>query len=53
MERKMLIVSVDMIAEMLSNKKLQQIDSELFMRSRKLDFSLVLLHNLILLYQKY
>ena len=37
---------------MFSNKKLQQIVTELFPRSSKLNISPVLLHNTPLLYQK-
>ena len=40
-ERKILIVSNDMIADMLSNKKLNPIVTELFIRGRKLNISLV------------
>ena len=40
-KRKILIVFDDMIAEMLSNKKLNQIVTELFIRDRKLNISLV------------
>ena len=39
-ERKILIVFNDMIADMHSNKKLQPIVSELFIRGRKLNISL-------------
>ena len=49
---KTLIVFDDMIADMLFNKKLNPIVSELFIRGRKLNVSLVSLCNLILLYQK-
>ena len=42
----------DTIADMLSNKKLNPIVTELFIRGRKLIFLLFLSHNLILLYQK-
>ena len=41
----------DMIADMLTNKKSNPIVTELFIRGRKLNISLVFLHNLILLYQ--
>ena len=41
-----------MIADMLSNKKLNPIVTELFIRVRKPTFSLFLLHNLILVNQK-
>ena len=37
----------DMIADMEANKKLSLIVTELFLRERKLNFSLVLYHNLI------
>ena len=40
MERKILIVFDDMIADMLSNKKLKPIVAELFIRDRKLNISL-------------
>ena len=40
-KRKILIVFDDMIADMLSNKKLNQVVTELFIRERKLDVSLV------------
>ena len=40
-KRKILIVSDDMIADMLSNKKLNLILTELFTRGRKLNISLV------------
>ena len=40
-KRKILIVFDDMIAEMLSNKKLNPIVTELFIRDRKLNISLV------------
>ena len=49
---KMLIVFVDMIAKILSNKKFNPIVTELIIEGRKLNISLVLLHNIILLYQK-
>ena len=41
-----------MIVDMLSNKKFNPIITELFIKDRKLDISLFLLHNLILLCQK-
>ena len=50
--RKILTVFDDMIADMLSNKKFNLIVTELFLRGKKLNISLVLLHNLILLCQK-
>ena len=40
-ERKILIVFHDMIADMINNKKLNSIVTELFIRSRKLNISLV------------
>ena len=49
---KILIVFDDMIADMLSNKKLSPIVTKLFIRGRKLNISLILLHNLVLLCQK-
>ena len=51
-KRKILIVFDDMIADMLSNKKLSPVVTELFIRGRKLNISSPLLHNLILLCQK-
>ena len=42
-ERKILIFFDDMIADMLSNKKLNPIVSELFIRSRELNISLVVI----------
>ena len=47
-----LIVFDDMIAGMLSNKSFYLIVTELFTRDKKLDISLLLLHNLISLCQK-
>ena len=40
-ERKILIVFDDMIADMINNKKLNPIVTELFIRGRKLDISIV------------
>ena len=40
-KRKILIVFEDMIADMINNKKLDFIVTELFIRSRKLNISLV------------
>ena len=40
-ERKILIVFDDMIADMLSNKKINPIVTELFIRDRKLNISIV------------
>ena len=42
-ENKILIVSYDMIADMINNKKLNWIVTELFIRGRKLNISLVFL----------
>ena len=41
-----------MTANMLSNEKLNPIVTELFIKGRKLNISLVFIPNLILLYQK-
>ena len=50
---KVLIVFDDMITNVLSNKKLNRIVTELFIKGRKLNISLFFfLHNLILLCQK-
>ena len=51
-ERKILIVFDDMIADMINNKKLNPIVTELFIRGRKRIFLLSLLCNLILKCQK-
>ena len=51
-ENKILIVFDDMIADMISNKKLNSIITELFIRGRKLNISLVLLFNHTLKFQK-
>ena len=40
-KRKILIVFDDMIADMLSNKKLNPVVTELFIKGRKLNISLV------------
>ena len=40
-KRKMLIVFYDMVADMINNKKLNSVVTELFIRSRKLIISLV------------
>ena len=50
-KRKILFVFDDMITDMLSNKKLNPVVTELFIRGRKLNVYIVLLHNLILLCQ--
>ena len=44
-ENKILIVFDDMIADMINNKKSNSIVTELFIRGRKLNISLSLLHN--------
>ena len=49
--QKILIVFDDMITDMLSNKKLNPIVTEFFIRGRKLNISLFLLHSLISLLQ--
>ena len=41
-----------MIADILNNKKLNSVITELFIRDRKLNISLVLLNNIISLFQK-
>ena len=51
-ERKILIVFDDMIADMINNKKLNSIVTELFIRGRKLNISLDLSHNHILRFQE-
>ena len=51
-KRKILIVDDDMIADMLSNKKLNPIVTEVFIRGKNLNIFLLLLCNLTLLYQK-
>ena len=48
-KQKTLIAIDDVIADMLSNQNLNPKAIELFIRGRKLNISLVLLHNLILL----
>ena len=49
---KIFIVCDDMIADIIINKSLNSIVTELFTRGRKLNISLVPLHNLVLLCQK-
>ena len=49
---KVLIVFDDMVVDIMSNKKIQTIIKELFMRCRKLNISLVFINNLIFLFQK-
>ena len=51
-ENKILIVFEDMIADMIQNKKLNSIVTELFIGGRKLNISLFLLPNHILKFQK-
>ena len=51
-ESKILIAFHDMIAEMLTNKKLNPILTELFIRGRKLNISLVFINNFIFLHLK-
>ena len=51
-KQKILIVFDNMIADMVSNKILNSIVTELFIRGRKLNMSLLLSHNLISLFQK-
>ena len=50
-ERKILIVFDVMIADMINNKKLNSVVSELFIRRRDLTFLLLLLRNCILRFQ--
>ena len=52
-ERKTLVLFDDMITDMPNNKKLDPVATELFIRGRKLNISLLLSRNLILLYHKY
>ena len=51
-ENKILIVFDDIIADMIHNKKLNSIVTELFIRGRKLNILLFLLPNHILKFQK-
>ena len=51
-KRKTLIVFDDMITDIMSNKKFQAINKELFIRCRKLKFRLFLSRSLIFLFQK-
>ena len=44
-ENEILIVFDDMVADMINNEKLNSIVTELFIRRRKLNISLFLLHN--------
>ena len=45
-KRKILIVFDDMIADMINNKKLNPVETELFIRSRKLNISFVFITQL-------
>ena len=51
-KQKILIVFDDIIADMLSNKKLNPRVTELFISGKKVNICLLLLHSLILLFQK-
>ena len=51
-ENKILIVFDDMIADMIHSKKLNSIVTELFIREKKLNISIVLLPNRTLKFQK-
>ena len=51
-ENKILIVFDDMIADMINNKKLNSIVTELFIRGRKLNISLVFITQSHLNYQR-
>ena len=51
-ENKILIVFDDMIADMISNKKLNSIVAELFIRCRKLNISLVFISQLYFKFPK-
>ena len=51
-KRKKLVVFDDVITDMLSNKKLNPIVTELFIRGIKLNISLVFITQCYLLYQK-
>ena len=51
-ERKILIVSDDMITDIIENKKLNSIVTGFFIRGRKLNIYLVLLPNHSLKFQK-
>ena len=47
-KRKILILFDDMIADMIDNKKLNPIVTELFIRDRKVNISIVFFHTIIL-----
>ena len=51
-ENKILIVLDDMISDMINNKKLDSIVTELFIRGRKLSITLFLSRNHILRFKK-
>ena len=51
-ERKILIIFYDMITDMINNKKLNSIVTELFIRARKLNISLTFLTHHISRFQK-
>ena len=51
-KKKKLIVFDDMYADIMSNKKLQAVVKELFIRNIKLIYHLYLSHSLIFLFQK-
>ena len=51
-DRNILIVFDDMITDMLSNKNLNPIVTELFIKGRKLNISLVFITQSYLLFQK-
>ena len=51
-ENKVLIVLDDMISDMINNKKLDSIVTELFIRGRKLNITLFLSRNHILRFKK-
>ena len=51
-ENKILVVFDDLITDLINNKKLNSILTELFLRGIKLTFLLFLLHNHIFRFQK-
>ena len=51
--KKILIVFDGIIADMVSNKKVNPVVTELFIRGRKVNISLDLSHKLISLFQKF
>ena len=51
-KKRKILTAFHMIADMLSNKNLNPVVTELFIRAGKLNISIVLLHNLISLFQK-